>query len=199
MPIFSSIMAGLGTAASLAGTAMSAIQSIKNNRDEQAKLDAYNAEQRAGNESFYNKQIYQDPTRRADNVAMQGMLDRRLKRQEEVNEGKMRVAGGTNEQRLANRQIAADQTSQLLANQAAAQSARMDKLTDAQHQERRAIDETAFQRQNAIDQQRATNAATLANNAAQLGSAALLSFGQIGIGDTKDKKIKSSQPSTKTL
>ncbi len=161
-------------ALSAAGAAASAIGSKKANDKQQAALN--NA--RAASNAFYDSEIYQDPTKRSDNQAYLKLLDKKLKRTNEIAEAKNKIMGGTHEQTLATHQKTADAYSDAITNMVSNTSQRRDNLL----KEKRAAITNYDQQQAGIDAAQMQNWANLANNAAQLGASAISGFSGGGEG-----------------
>lgn len=111
MGIFSGI-------ASLAGTAVSAIGSAIANNRERNQIE----KERGEMNHWYNMQIYQDPTKRADYAAMMNQLSRALQKKNQIEDNKRTILGGTQESSLAmqqqNANAIADANEQQMANHA---------------------------------------------------------------------------------
>ena len=87
----------IGTIVSLAGAAASGIGSIIANQKRQKAI----TQEQAKSDSLYNRELYQDPTRRSDNAAYLNQLDKKLKRANEIATNKGKITGATHEQALA--------------------------------------------------------------------------------------------------
>ncbi len=185
-------------ALSAAGAVASAIGSKKANDKQQAALD----NQRAQSNAFYDSEIYQDPTQRSDNQAYLKLLDKKLKRANEIAEAKNTIMGGTHEQVLAQQQQTADAYSDAITNMVANTSQRRDALL----KEKRAAQVGYDQQQAGIDAARAENWGKLASNAAQLGASAVQGFSGVGSktktndldGDNSPGKLQKDTPDAVT-
>lgn len=184
MVSFSAIMAGLGTAASLAGNMVSGIMSTRNNKRMQRESDAYYDSARGKTEGMYNSQIYQDPMRRAENVSVISTADRRMKRADDVAAGRQRVVGGTNEARLAQRGRLADSYAQLLSNIAGNASKRVDALVQGRNKQLMGLDASQQQTNMGLLQSRNKTYENLAANATTLAGNSLYALG--GASKTKN-------------
>lgn len=166
-------------ALSAAGAVASAVGSKKANDKQQAALD----NQRAQSNAFYDSEIYQDPTQRSDNQAYLKLLDKKLKKANEIAEAKNTIMGGTHEQVLAQHQQSADAYSDAITQMVANTSQRRDSLM----KEKRAAQIGYDQQQADIDAARAQNWANLASDAANLGVSAVEGFSGAGSETKKDK------------
>ena len=81
----------IGTIVSLAGAAASGIGSIIANQKRQKAI----TQEQAKSDSLYNRELYQDPTRRSDNAAYLNQLDKKLKRANEIAANKGKITGAT--------------------------------------------------------------------------------------------------------
>lgn len=165
VPAMDAWAAVAGLVLSALGTVASGIGSAAGNNKQQQQLNAEKARQ----EAWYNKEMYQDPLKRSDNAAMIRLMEDRIKEQERTDEAKQKVLGGTTEARLANRDSNNRAYAGMVSNMAAMASRRMDSLSAQKNQ---ALSGFA-QQQMSIDNARMQNWANLANNAAKLGEAAL--------------------------
>lgn len=160
---------------SAAGAVASAIGSKKANDKQQAALN----NSRAASNAFYDSEIYQDPTKRSDNQAYLKLLDKKLKRVNEIAEAKNKIMGGTHEQTLAQHQNTVDAYSDAITNMVSNTSQRRDNLMKEKRQAIVGYD----QQQAGLDAAKMQNWANLANNAAQLGADAIKGFsGGLGGG-----------------
>lgn len=176
VPAMDAWAAVAGLVLSALGTVASGIGSAAGNNKQQRQLD----EERARQEAWYNKEMYQDPLKRSDNAAMIRLMEDRIKEQERTDEAKQKVLGGTTEARLANRDSNNRAYAGMVSNMAAMASRRMDSLSAQKNQ---ALSGFA-QQQAKIDEKRMENWGNLASNAANLASNALT-----GIGGKKQNKV----------
>lgn len=165
VPAMDAWAAVAGLVLSALGTVASGIGSAAGNNKQQRQLN----EERARQEAWYNKEMYQDPLKRSDNAAMIRLMEDRIKEQERTDEAKQKVLGGTTEARLANRDSNNKAYAGMVSNMAAMASRRMDSLSAQKNQALAGF----AQQQMSIDNARMQNWANLANNAAKLGAAAL--------------------------
>ena len=172
-------------ALSAAGAVASAVGSKKANDKQQAALD----NQRAQSNAFYDSEIYQDPTQRSDNQAYLKLLDKKLKKANEIAEAKNTIMGGTHEQVLAQHQQSADAYSDAITQMVANTSQRRDSLM----KEKRAAQVDYDQQQAGIDAARAQNWANLASNAANIGASAVAGFSGAG-SKTKKDELQDNSP-----
>jgi hypothetical protein len=159
----------LGLITSLAGTVASGVGSYMANKKRQEAIDAQEAEAN----QYYLKEMFQDPTKRADNAAYLAQLDRRLKKQNEVAKATQKITGGTQEQAVATQEATANAYADAISKLGAISSQRRDTLNNQWRREQRGYDAI----RNEMQAQQMQNWGNLANNAAQLGSAALQSGG----------------------
>lgn len=171
----------VGTIVSLAVAAAGAIASAVGSKKANDKRQAALNENKAYSNALYDSEIYQDPTKRSDNQAYLKLLDKKMKRANEVASSKNKILGGTHEQTLAQNQTAADAYSNAITDMASKTSQRRDMLLQQRRQEQRGYE----QQQLDIDTARIQNWANLANNAAQIGASAISSFDGGG-GSAKD-------------
>ena len=162
----------IGTIVSLAGAAASGIGSVIANK----KRDKAITTEQAKSDSLYNRELYQDPTRRSDNAAYLNQLDKKLKRANEIATNKGKITGATHEQALAQNEIGANAYSDAVSKMGALTSQRRDSLVARQEAANKGF---ATDRANlAADQAQAWG--TLAGNAAKLGSASISGMGSNG-------------------
>lgn len=174
----------ISLAASAAGAVASAIGSKRANDKQQAALN----NSRAQSNAFYDSELFQDPTKRSDNQAYLKLLDKKLKRSNEIAEAKNKIMGGTHEQTLAQHQQSADAYGDAVTQMVANTSQRRDNLL----KEKRAAQVGYDQQQAGIDAANAQNWANLAGNAAKLGASAIQGFsgaGQAGSGTKTDPNV----------
>lgn len=172
----------LGLVTSLAGTVASGVGSYMANKKRQEAIDAQEAEAN----QYYLKEMFQDPTKRADNAAYLAQLDRRLKKQNEVAKATSKITGGTQEQTVATQEATANAYADAVSKLGAISSQRRDTLNNQWRREQRRYDAM----RNEMQAQQMQNWGVLANNAAQLGSAALQSGGILsGKNPLKKSKI----------
>lgn len=154
-----------GLVLSALGTVASGIGSAVGNNRQQRQL----SQEKARQEAWYNKEMYQDPLKRSDNVAMLRLVEDRIKEQERTDAARQKVLGGTTEARLANRDSNNKAYAGVVSNMASLASKKMDSLSAQKNQ---AMSNMAQQQMN-LDAAKMQNWANLADNAAKLGSAAL--------------------------
>lgn len=159
----------LGLITSLAGTVASGVGSYMANKKRQEAIDAQEAEAN----QYYLKEMFQDPTKRADNAAYLAQLDRRLKKQNEMAKATQKITGGTQEQAIATQEATANAYSDAISKLGAILSQRRDTLNHQLRKEQQGYDAM----RNEMAAQQMQNWGNLANNAMQLGSASLQSGG----------------------
>ena len=165
------MIAAAGLALSVLANLASGVGStIANKKAEKAMLKE-NDRQNA----WYNKQIYQDPLERSENVHLLKMLDAKLKNNQDVIDSRAAITGATTESKLAARQGANTAYSNAVSGMASLASQRTDMLEQSYNQER----QRQYQGKAAMDQAKMQNWANLASNAAKLGAS---SIGGIGTG-----------------
>ena len=162
----------IGTIVSLAGAAASGIGSIIANQKRQKAI----TQEQAKSESLYNRELYQDPTRRSDNAAYLNQLDKKLKRANEIATSKGKITGATHEQALAQNEIGANAYGDAVSKMGFLTSQRRDSL---------------LSRKEAADRGFATDRAGLAADRAQAwgnlaGNAALGGAAISGLDTTKN-------------
>ena len=163
------MIAAAGLALSVLANLASGVGStIANKKAEKAMLKE-NDRQNA----WYNKQIYQDPLERSENVHLLKMLDAKLKNNIDVIDSRSAITGATTESKLAARQGANKAYSDAVSGIASLASQRTDMLEQSFNQEK----QRQYQGKAAMDQAKMQNWANLASNAAKLGAS---SIGGIG-------------------
>lgn len=110
-------MGALGTAASGIGSAI-----------ENAKRQRALANQRIREGAWYDKQMYEDPTKRSDNAALLSLLDQKLKKYNKTQEQKGVITNTTPEANLAAREASAQTYGNAMGDMMSRQSARYDML-----------------------------------------------------------------------
>ncbi len=184
---------GLGIGA--LGTAASGIGSAIANAKRQRAL----ANQRIREGAWYDKQMYEDPTKRSDNAALLSLLDQKLKKYNKTQEQKGVITNTTPEANLAAREASAQTYGNAISDMMSRQSARYDMLAA----QKRAAEDQAFQSQDALDAARLETWKNLASNATKLGDAAIggLEFGDKtkGIAFDLGKSLKKAQEETMKL
>ena len=155
----------IGTIVSLAGAAASGIGSIIANQKRQKAI----TQEQAKSDSLYNRELYQDPTRRSDNAAYLNQLDKKLKRANEIATNKGKITGATHEQALAQNEIGANAYGDAVSKMGALTSQRRDSLLSRKEAADRGF---ATDRAN-LASDRAQAWGNLAGNAASLGGAAI--------------------------
>ena len=187
--------AGLGLGIGALGTAASGIGSAIANAKRQGAL----ANQRIREGAWYDKQMYEDPTKRSDNAALLSLLDQKLKKYNKTQEQKGVITNTTPEANLAAREASAQTYGNAISGMMSGQSARYDMLAA----QKRAAENQAFQSQDALDAARLETWKNLASNATKLGDAAI---GGLEVGDkTKGiafdlgKSLKKAQEETMKL
>ena len=184
---------GLGLGA--LGTAASGIGSAIANAKRQRAL----ANQRIREGAWYDKQMYEDPTKRSDNAALLSLLDQKLKKYNKTQEQKGVITNTTPEANLAAREASAQTYGNAISDMMSSQSARYDMLAA----QKRAAENQAFQSQDTLDAARLETWKNLASNATKLGDAAIggLEFGDKTKGITVDlgQSLKKAQEETMKL
>mgnify|MGYP003292693754 CR=1 FL=1 len=132
----SNVMGWISALASIAGTVASGIGSAIANKKEKEAIEA----ERGAANAWYNQQIYEDPTKRADYAAMIGELQRQMKAQQSRLDAKNKITGGTEEQANAQRAAQAEQIANVTEHQMANQAKRVDALNSQQRSENIAAD-----------------------------------------------------------
>ena len=167
------MIAAAGLALSVLANLASGVGSTIANKKAKKAMLKENDRQNA----WYNKQIYQDPLERSENVHLLKMLDAKLKNNIDVIDSRSAITGATTESKLAARQGANTAYSNAVSGMASLASQRADMLEQSYNQER----QRQYQGKAAMDQAKMQNWANLASNAAKLGAS---SIGGIGT-DTK--------------
>lgn len=155
----------IGTIVSLTGAAASGIGSIIANK----KRERATATEQAKSDSLYNRELYQDPTKRSDNAAYLSQLDKKLKRANEISASKGKITGATHEQSLAQNEIGANAYSDAVSKMGALTSQRRDSLLAS----KQAADSGFAKDRAGLAADKAQAWGTLAGNAAQLGAASV--------------------------
>ena len=180
------MIAAAGLALSVLANLASGVGStIANKKAEKAMLKE-NDRQNA----WYNKQIYQDPLERSENVHLLKMLDAKLKNNLDVIDSRSAITGATTESKLAARQGANKAYSDAVSGIASLASQRTDMLEQSFNQEK----QRQYQSKAAMEQAKMQNWANLASNAAKLGASAVGGIGteakQTGSNDVMDLDVK---------
>lgn len=181
----------LGLVASLAGTVASGVGSYMANKKRQEAIDSQEAEAN----QYYMREMFQDPTKRADNAAFLAQLDRRLKKQNEVAKATQKITGGTQEQAIATQEATANAYADAISKLSAISSQRRDTLNNQWRKEQQGYDTM----RNDLQAQQMQNWGVLANNAAQLGSAALQSGGILSGENPLKKTSQTTQTTDKVV
>lgn len=116
----------------LAGTAASAVGGIISNKKRQESMD----KARQHDNAFYQKQLYQDPTKRSENAALMRQLDINAKKANELAVNRAKVTGQAGMAQTAlqqSQQANADAYGNAISNMAANESARRDNVTQNWH------------------------------------------------------------------
>ena len=150
------------------GTVASGIGSAIVNAKRQRAL----ANQRTREGAWYDKQMYEDPTKRSDNAALLSLLDQKLKKYNKTQEQKGVITNTTPEANLAAREASAQTYGNAISGMMSRQSARYDMLAA----QKRAAEDQAFQSQDALDAARLETWKNLASNATKLADAAVGGF-----------------------
>ena len=168
------MIAAAGLALSVLANLASGVGStIGNRKAEKARLKE-NDRQNA----WYNKQMYQDPLERSENVHLLKMLDTKLKNNQDVIDSRATITGATTESKLAARQGANTAYSGAVSGIASLASQRADILEQSYNQER----QRQYQNKAAMDQAKMQNWANLASNATNLGVASVGGTGKSSDG-----------------
>lgn len=157
-------------ALSALGTAVSGISSAVINKKQEQNL----ANEKARQNAWYDREMYQDPLTRSDNAQILKALDDRLRHQTEVEDSKGAVLNSTPEARLAARQQNNDTMAQVISGMAAQSSQRRDALSAQRNQMNQQYNNAQME----LDASRMQNAANLATNAVNLGSAGISAMGE---------------------
>lgn len=152
-------MGWISAIASLAGTVASGVGSALANKSEKEQIER----ERGAMNHWYNQQIYQDPTKRADYAAMMNQMKLALRKKNEVEDNKRTVLGGTQESALAMQQQNADAVANVAEQQMADQAKRVDML----NQQKRSEDFEYNKQQAALRARQFETWGNVAGNAAQ--------------------------------
>lgn len=153
------VMGWISALASLAGTVASGVGSAMANKSEKEQIER----ERGEANHWYNMQLYQDPTKRADYSAMMNQLALALKRKNQTEESKRTILGGTQEGALAMQQQNANAMANVAEQQMANQAKRIDTLNAQKRSENVAYDN----QQAALRARQFETWGNLANNAAK--------------------------------
>ena len=171
------MIAAAGLALSVLANLASGVGSTIANKKAKKAMYEENDRQNA----WYNKQMYQDPLERSENVHLLKMLDTKLKNNQDVIDSRAAITGATTESKLAAKQGANTAYSGAVSGIASLASQRADVLEQSYNQEK----QRQYQGKATMDQAKMQNWANLASNAAKLGAS---SVGGIG---TEDKQTGS--------
>ena len=163
------MIAAAGLALSVLANLASGVGSTIANKKAKKAMYEENDRQNA----WYNKQMYQDPLERSENVHLLKMLDTKLRNNQDVIDSRAAITGATTESKLAARQGANTAYSGAVSEIASLASQRADILEQSYNQER----QRQYQNKMSMDQAKMQNWANLASNAAKLGAS---SVGGIG-------------------
>ena len=155
----------IGTIVSLAGAAASGIGSVIANKKREKAI----ASEQSKSDALYNRELYQDPTKRSDNAAYLNQLDKKLKRANEISAAKGKITGATHEQAIAQNEIGANAYGDAISKMGALTSQRRDSLLSSKEV---ADNKFATDRSN-LTADKAQAWGNLAGNAAKLGSASI--------------------------
>lgn len=175
----------IGLIASLVGSAVSAAGSAATNRKRRKELDR----QEAMSNSHYLTEMFTNPAERADNAAYLQMLDRKLKKANEVAEAKRKITGATQEQAIARQQANANAYADAVSRMAAIGQQRRDMLSQQKLQQ----DLNLSARRGQMEAEQLESFGNLASNAVNLGVAAI---GTMGSGGSNAPKAGSTTKTT---
>lgn len=170
------IGAGLG----LAGTIAGGIGKSKARRKQREQLE----QQQRENQAWYDRRYNEDATKRADAVRMLTLMNDQIRNRNRAAKGRQAVMGGTEDsvtaERESNNKVAADTTSQIIANA----DARKNNIEQQYLNNKRQIDGSKMQ----LQAQAAEDAGNMVSGVAATAGSIAQQFDNYKVGQKSDTK-----------